>query len=150
MSAFGVKRTWRSHRKCLLLTKADIRTLQVAKFRGYHVPQAAPLGPTMRRREFISLLGGAAAAWPLAARGQRAGRLRRIGIIVGGGPSPALAGFAQGMQKLGYVEGRDFAIEWRFAEGNYERHREFAADLVRQNVDVIVCTTSALPAVQQV
>ena len=85
----------------------------------------------MRRREFISLLGGGVATWPLAARGQHAGRLRRIGIIVGGGPAPAFAGFAQGMQKLGYVEGRDFAVEWRFAEGNYERHREFAADLVR-------------------
>ena len=105
----------------------------------------------MRRREFISLLGGGVAAWPLAARGQHAGRLRRIGIIVGGGPAPAFAGFAQGMQNLGYVEGRDFSIEWRFAKGNYERHREFAADLVRQNVDVIVLgTTSALPAVQQV
>jgi putative ABC transport system substrate-binding protein len=105
----------------------------------------------MRRREFIALFGGAAAAWPRAARGQQARRLRRIGIITGGGPTPAFAGFAQGMQDLGYVEGRDFAIEWRFAEGNYERHREFAADLLRQNVDVIVVsTTSALPAVQQV
>jgi putative ABC transport system substrate-binding protein len=84
----------------------------------------------MRRREFIALFGGAAAAWPRAARGQQARRLRRIGIITGGGPTPAFAGFAQGMQDLGYVEGRDFTIEWRFAEGNYERHREFAADLV--------------------
>src|SRR5262249_15996840 len=101
----------------------------------------------MRRREFISLFCGAATLWPLAARGQQARRLRRIGIITGGGPTPAFAGFAQGMQDLGYIEGRDFAIEWRFAEGNYERHREFAADLVRQNVDVIVVsTTSALPA----
>src|SRR5215831_3710542 len=105
----------------------------------------------MRRRDFLLLVSGAVAAWPLAARGQRAGRLRRIGIIVGGGPAPAFAGFAQGMQDLGYVEGRDFAIEWHFAEGNYKRHRDFAADLVRQNVDVIVLgTTSALPAVQQV
>jgi putative tryptophan/tyrosine transport system substrate-binding protein len=104
----------------------------------------------VRRREFISLLGGAA-AWPLVARGQQAGRLRRIGIIAGGGPTPAFAGFARGMGDLGYIEGRDFAIEWRFAEGNYERHREFAADLLRQNVDVIVLgTTSALPAVRQI
>jgi putative ABC transport system substrate-binding protein len=100
----------------------------------------------VKRRAFIALLGGAAAAWPLAARAQQAGKVWRIGFVAGGMRAAVfhlLAGFPQGMRELGYVEGRDFTIEWRFAEGNVERFPEFAAELVRLKVDVIVVATTA-------
>jgi putative ABC transport system substrate-binding protein len=106
----------------------------------------------MRRREFIAGLGSAA-AWPLAARAQQAGKLWRIGFI--GGASRASTaelwpGIPQGLRELGYVEGRDFVIEWRYADGNYERYPAIAAELVQLKVDVIVLgTMSAVRAVQQ-
>jgi ABC-type uncharacterized transport system substrate-binding protein len=107
----------------------------------------------MRRREFITLLGGAAAGWPLPLSAQQAGKTWRIGFVAGGmrdAVSHVLAGFPQGMRELGYVEGRDFTIEWRFAEGNVERFPEFAAEVVRSRVDVIVvATAAAVRAVQQ-
>jgi ABC-type uncharacterized transport system substrate-binding protein len=107
----------------------------------------------MKRREFMALLGGAAAAWPLAARAQQAGKVWRIGFVAGGeraAVSHILAGFPQGMRELGYAEGRDFTIEWRFAEGNVERFSEFAAELVRLRVDaIVVATAAAVRAVQQ-
>jgi putative ABC transport system substrate-binding protein len=107
----------------------------------------------VRRRAFISLLGGAAAAWPLAARAQQAGKVWRVGFLSGGAPAavgPILAGFPQGMRELGYVEGKDFTIEWRFAEGNYSRIPGFAAEFVRLQVDVIVvATAAAIRIVQQ-
>jgi ABC-type uncharacterized transport system substrate-binding protein len=109
----------------------------------------------MNRREFITLLGGAAAAWPLAARAQQAGKVWRIGFILGASP-PAqfglgfLGGFTQGMRELGYAEGKDFVIEWRTALGNYDRFPAIAAELVRVKVDIFVLgTTAALPAVRQ-
>jgi putative ABC transport system substrate-binding protein len=95
----------------------------------------------MRRRELITLLGGAA-AWPLAARAQQAGKVPRIGFLgaaTAASTNPAqLAGLRQGLRDLGYVEGRNIIIEYRWAEGNYERLAELAGDLVRSNVDVIV------------
>jgi putative tryptophan/tyrosine transport system substrate-binding protein len=107
----------------------------------------------MTRREFMALLGGAAAAWSLAARAQQAGKVWRIGFVAGGeraAVSHILAGFPQGMRELGYAEGRDFTIEWRFAEGNVERFSEFAAELVRLRVDaIVVATAAAVRAVQQ-
>jgi putative ABC transport system substrate-binding protein len=97
----------------------------------------------MRRREFITLLGRAAVAWPLAARAQQPGKVWRIGVLSGrlrpsSIDSSPLGGFTQGMRELGYIEGRDFVIEWRFAEGRYELISALAAELVRLNVDVIV------------
>src|SRR5262245_22873344 len=92
----------------------------------------------LRRREFITLLGGAAAAWPLAARAQQRTKVWRIGLISGGSRASAfdvVAAFPQGMRDLGYVEGNDFIMEWRFAEGNYERIPGFAAELVQLKVD---------------
>jgi putative tryptophan/tyrosine transport system substrate-binding protein len=94
------------------------------------------------RREFITLLGGAAAAWPLATRAQQA-KVFRIGFI---GLSAAadkagvarIGAFRAGLRSLGYVEGRNIIIEDRWAEGKYDRLQELAAQLVRQNVDVIV------------
>ena len=100
----------------------------------------------MRRREFITVLGGAAAVWPLAARAQQAEKVRRIGFVSGATRArvhDVLSGFPQGMRELGYVEGRDFNIEWRFAEGRYELFPTLAAELVRLNVDVIVVGTPA-------
>jgi putative ABC transport system substrate-binding protein len=100
----------------------------------------------MKRREFITLLGGAAAAWPLAAHTQQAGKVWRIGILTGASPSDFSelgAAFVQGMRDLGYVEGRDFVVETRSVEGKYERFPEVAAEFVRLNVDVIVTATTA-------
>ena len=96
----------------------------------------------MRRRDFIAFLGGATAAWPLATRAQP-GRVRRIGVLSGGTRPASLessrhGSFLQGMRELGYVEGRDFIVEWRFAEGKYDRLADFAAEFVRMNFDVIV------------
>jgi putative tryptophan/tyrosine transport system substrate-binding protein len=93
----------------------------------------------MRRRAFISLLGGAA-AWPLAARAQQVRTPRRIGVLlVGLSPdSKELKNFRLGLRDAGYAEGRDVVIEWRSANGDYDRVSELVADLVRSNVDVIV------------
>src|SRR5262249_5490404 len=105
-------------------------------------------GDRMKRRQFITLLGGAAAAWPLAARAQQAGKLWRIGFVSGAVRPPSLerslyAGLSHGMRELGYVEGKDFVIEYRFAEGKYERFDDFASELVRLKVDAIVLATPA-------
>ena len=103
----------------------------------------------MRRREFIALVGGAA-AWPLAARAQQPAKVWRIGYLIGAAAPPTLdKGLLQGMHELGYVEGRDFVIEWRFAESKYDRIPELAAELVRLNVDVIVAGSPAIRATQQ-
>jgi putative ABC transport system substrate-binding protein len=99
----------------------------------------------MRRREFITLVGGAAAAWPLAARAQQAGKVPRIGFLGTASPSTftsRLEGFRQGLRDVGYVEGGTIAVEYRWAEGRYERLPELAADLVRSNPDVIVTHTT--------
>jgi putative ABC transport system substrate-binding protein len=110
----------------------------------------------MKRREFITLLGGAATAWARMARAQQpSNKLRRVGFLAGGSrPVPVdsdpYGGFARGMRELGYVEGKDFAIEWRFAEGRVDLFPDLAAELVRLNVDVIVLGTgAALPAAQR-
>jgi putative ABC transport system substrate-binding protein len=95
----------------------------------------------MRRREFITFLGGAAAAWPLAARAQQAGKLAIIGLI---GPNvetvdrPRIAAFARRLGELGWVDGRNVKVEYRTADGIFERAGEFAAEFVRMKVDVIV------------
>ena len=109
--------------------------------------------PGMKRRKFIALLGGTVAAWPLAARGQQTGKVWRIGFlsaVARSAASASYASFVQGMRDLGYVEGKDFVIEWRSVEGKYERFPEIAAELVRLKVDVFVTgVTAALPALQR-
>jgi putative ABC transport system substrate-binding protein len=104
----------------------------------------------MRRREFISLLG--AVAWPLAARAQQAGKLPTIGFLGTNTPSAQsrwTAAFVQRLRELGWIEGRTFAIEYRWAEGRSERFLELATDIVRLKVDVIVTTGAAvIPAKQ--
>jgi putative tryptophan/tyrosine transport system substrate-binding protein len=93
----------------------------------------------MRRRTFISIVGGA--AWPLAVRAQQAGKVPRIGFLGVGSPSTfaaRLEGFRQGLRDFGYIEGATITIEYRWAEGRYERLPELAAELVRSKVDLIV------------
>jgi len=93
----------------------------------------------MRRREFIAIVGGAAAAWPLAARAQQATKNARIGFLRQAGPSERdLEAFRNGMRALGYREGQNMIVEQRYAAGAYHQLGALAADLVRLNLDVIV------------
>src|SRR5262249_26844277 len=95
----------------------------------------------MRRREFITLLGGAAAAWPLDALAQHSGNMWRMGFIADGNESFYGALF-EGLREYGYEEGRNLIVERRYARGQAERFKEFAAEMVRPNVDVIVVVTT--------
>ena len=90
----------------------------------------------MRRREFIALVGSAAAAWPLAARAQQTAKVPRMGYLSPGSP-PASQAFWQGMRDLGYVEDKNIFVEYRWAEGEPARLPDLAAELTRLNVDVI-------------
>jgi putative ABC transport system substrate-binding protein len=102
----------------------------------------------MRRREFLGLIGGAAAAWPLAARGQQAGKLptiRFLGTNTASSQRQWTDAFLQRLRELGWIEGRTVAIEYRWAEGRYEHLAEIANEFVRLKVDVIV--TYATPPV---
>ena len=115
----------------------------------------------MRRREFIAFVGGAAAAWPLAARAQKSGKVPIIGFL--GATTPSIwsafvAAFLQRLRERGWIDGSTVAIEYRWAQGRDELYAEFAAEFVRLKVDVIVTagtdatlavmkTTSEIPIV---
>jgi putative tryptophan/tyrosine transport system substrate-binding protein len=94
----------------------------------------------MKRRDFITLLGGAAAAWPLAVRAQHAGKLPTIGILGSGSAawSHLVSALVHRLRELGYIENRSVAIKYRWTEGRSERYAAIAAELVRLKVDVIV------------
>jgi ABC-type uncharacterized transport system substrate-binding protein len=105
----------------------------------------------MRRRDFITLLGGAAATWPLAARAQQAGKTPRIGYIRAGTPNndPFREEFVRGMRDLGYVEGRNIAYEFRHYGDDVESIAPLISDLLRAKVDIIVAGgTAAVRAAQ--
>jgi ABC-type uncharacterized transport system substrate-binding protein len=109
----------------------------------------------MQRREFILALGGAAASWPLAARGQQAERMRRIGVLMNQAMDDPegqarLAAFLQELQQLGWTDGRNLRIDFRWGAGDAERTRRYAAELVALAPDVILGSTSpAVAGLQQ-
>src|SRR5262249_29553192 len=120
--------------------------------RAYCARQAACAGRRghrmIRRREFITLLGGAAAAWPLAARAQQAERMRRIGVLQGGSDTddqrsqPSMAAFLQGLQQSGWTDGRNVRIDYRWPAGDADKARKYAAELVALAPDVILTASS--------
>ena len=107
----------------------------------------------MRRREFITLLGGAAAAWPLAASAQQPGQMPRIGVLTGFENDPEgtaqLSGFTQGFQELGWTDGRNVRMDVRWPAGSVERMRMLAKELVGMQPDVILAQTTPVVAALQ-
>jgi hypothetical protein len=104
------------------------------------------------RRDFITLLGGAATAWPFAARAQQAGKLPTIGFLgatTASFQSQHIAAFVRRLRELGWIEGHTVAIEYRWAEGRPERFAEIATEFVRLKVDIIVTLGGAVLAAKQ-
>src|ERR1700758_4217024 len=103
------------------------------------------------RRKFLATLGGAAAAWPLAARAQLANKLPTIGFLGADASafSPWTAAFVARLGELGWIEGKTIAIEYRWSQGRSESYADIAAEFVRLKVDVIVTVGSAVPIVRQ-
>src|SRR6516164_9270605 len=109
--------------------------------------------PHMKRRAFITLLGGAAAAWPLAARAQGE-RMRRIGLLMNGAADDPeaqarLTAFVQGLQQLGWTDGHNVRIDYRWGRGDTDRFGKYAAELVALAPDVILAATSGVVAALQ-
>jgi putative tryptophan/tyrosine transport system substrate-binding protein len=108
----------------------------------------------MNRRAFITLLGGAAITWPLVARAQQAGRVRRIGVLMSTAADDAQgqawsAAFAQGLQQLGWEVGGNIRIDYRWGAGDTDRFRKYAAELVALGPDVILGTAASIVAALQ-
>ena len=102
----------------------------------------------IRRREFISLLGGAAAVWPLAARAQQPERMRRIGVLMPFAEDHPVgqaraAAFLQGLQQSGWTDGHNVRIDYRWSAGDADRIRKFATELIALGPDVVMAFTSA-------
>src|SRR5215216_735820 len=103
----------------------------------------------MRRREFITLLGSAAAVWPLAAGAQQPA-IPVVGYLSTRSPDESahiVTAFRNGLNEIGYVQGRNVAIEYRFAEGRYDRLSALAADLIRRPINVLVATGGTASAI---
>src|SRR5262249_27139903 len=106
----------------------------------------------LKRRAFITLLGGAAAAWPLAAHAQQAANVPTIGFLGAATPSAWrewVGAFVQRLRELGWIEGRNIAIAYRWAEGREERYTAIADEFVRLKVNVIVTSGAAVVAAKQ-
>src|SRR6266850_8594555 len=109
-------------------------------------------GGSMRRREFITLLGGSVAAWPLVARAQQADRMRRIGVLFGSAIDGSeyqarIAAFLQGLAQLGWADGRNVRIDTRWATTNPDDIRRHAAELVALAPDVILSASGTVTVV---
>jgi putative tryptophan/tyrosine transport system substrate-binding protein len=105
----------------------------------------------MRRREFITLLGGVALAWPLAARAEQADRIRRVGVLMGYAETDPqakalLAEFTQAVSEFGWIEGRNLRMDVRWAPGNTDLMRTFAKELVSLQPDVILTQSTPVTA----
>jgi putative tryptophan/tyrosine transport system substrate-binding protein len=105
----------------------------------------------VKRREFITLLGGAAAVWPLAARAQQGERMRRIGVLMPFGEDhpvaqARLAAFLQGLQQLSWIDGRNVRIDYRWSAGDPNRTRKSATELIALEPEVVMAFTSAAVA----
>jgi putative ABC transport system substrate-binding protein len=101
---------------------------------GGIIPERRAASPGIGK--FMALLGGAAAAWPLGAWAQQFENIPRVGVLVAlSAPHPFTEAFRSGMRDLGYVEGRNIAFEWRYADAQFSRAIELAAELVRLQVD---------------
>src|SRR5262249_54430715 len=119
---------------------------EVARHRGaQRVATARRRGDRMKRRKFITLLGGAAVSWPLAARAQQRERMRRVGVLMGRATDDPegqarITAFAQGLQQLGWTVGRNLRIDYRWGAGDVERSRKYGAELVALGPDVILAS----------
>src|SRR5262245_4543184 len=135
------------HRICPLMTQSGRNPFQHAKLSGYDPKPGDP----MKRREFIALVGGVTAGWPLAARAKQE-KMPTIGVLILSTPDPALflKLLREALQKVGYIEGQNIRLEFRSAEGKASLLTEAAAELVRLKVDVIVAyQTPAVTAAKQ-
>src|SRR5215510_14985437 len=99
----------------------------------------------MKRREFITLLGGGAAAWPLVTRAQQGGRVRRIGVLMNTAATNAegragISAFQQVLQELGWTEGRNLSIEIRWGENDIDRTRQYTAELIAFGPDIFLAS----------
>jgi len=108
----------------------------------------------MNRRDLITVFGGIAVAWPFRARAQQSNRMRRIGVLMGWDENDPeaqfnLAAFVQGLQQLGWVDGRKLRIDYRWANGDINRMRMFAKELVDLQPDVILANTTPVTAALQ-
>jgi putative ABC transport system substrate-binding protein len=106
----------------------------------------------MKRREFITLIGGAAAAWPLAARAQPSDRVRRIAVLMSIAESDLIAGgrvaaFEEGLRSLGWSIGQNVRVDWRWAAGDPNRMKAHAAELVAMKMEVIVANSPQVTGV---
>ena len=147
-----------SRARCLLLTQSGHERLRIAAV-PHNITQTQPYGrvpssirgASMRRRDFITLIGGAAAGWPIAARGQQAEQMRRIGVLMSlAADDPRwkalLAGLRDGLARLGWIEGSTIHIDYRFAGGDPDQFSVLAKELVALHPEVIFAQSTPVTA----